>query len=556
MSTTLTPNPPSNLPAATQANATDVIAVDQLQTDGSHATKGLTAGALADLLAASVVPVPGPQGVEGPPGALPAPGQGLLLDGNLLSVVVGSGLELNDGLVSLTSDISAGAAAGANAVPKTAVNAASGVAGLDASSLLAGAQLPLDGVTLKLVGGKATVAAIDNATVLVAGEPLPIGALANSLAITGAPSVVYAGPAGAEGAATFQLLTGAHIESAVDGTSLAVASGKIALGDASAGTVLCGGPVDAGYVPLSLQSRFGQIPNVRDQGALADESTDNTVPFINIQTNAGTAKQGAYIVPPGSYVVNQALPPTNTGPMAMLLGCQLMGSGYVPGNTDGSALGGSGLNAMGIGFVRPMGDPYNQSVLVVQGIAVSQSGTTSYQKNGIYVNVVTQDISDFPSYTKDFVAVTGFGNIAAGNTQGRAWGANFIAATLGNGDGLLTGVEIDIQNNSVYQPALSQPNSKNGLGIFSLGTQPGTSAMTIGANFHYGIIFNAPTATTEYVWAIAAASGFPASCDPLGNIVGLSLKSGTLTITAAPTTSAGLSAGEVWSNNGVLTLAA
>ena len=138
-----------------------------------------------------------------------------------------------------------------------------------------------------------------------------------------------------------------------------------------------------------------------------------------------------------------------------------------------------------------------QCILNVQADIGNTSSSTSYEKPALFAAIRTGDVSDTGNNKNlDAVAAHLSGNVAAGNTQGRAWGANCVAVLESgneNTDGLLTGIEVDIFNNAVEdEPDLNTPYNKTGILIVTYGTQNSTNALVISASensqWHRGIV--------------------------------------------------------------------
>ena len=124
----------------------------------------------------------------------------------------------------------------------------------------------------------------------------------------------------------------------------------------------------------------------------------------------------------------------------------------------------------------------NEFGVVIQHVISATSSAASYQKNGMMIQVQTNDPSTYsPStITRDAVGGEFRGIIGSTNAAGRAFGALAMAHSLSGGDGQLVGLEIDVGGQSAYnQTAVDQTNSKYGLLIVPSDTGNTTAAIYI-----------------------------------------------------------------------------
>jgi hypothetical protein len=304
---------------------------------------------------------------------------------------------------------------------------------------------------------------------------------------------------------------------------LVLANNALITGGSINNTTITGATVTATGAPTarSLGDLFADIPNMFNNGIVADGVTNVSTAMLNyVSSLAGSL--GSIFAPAGKYVI------TYGGNITHPPGLISFGTAWLNempnyfGANDGTQLGYSvpGVSKYGhaFGVFRNLDDIYGQSVAIIQGIDAPNVGTSSYKKSGLYVSVQTQVPSGYPNYTKDIVAITGYGNISNNNPQGRTWGGNLVAVVQAGSDGLATGLELDIVNNSSYQPALSTVTSKVALTIYNLGTQNSTAGILIGDGFHYGLVFSQPSSAMQYCWALNVGNNFPAYLDYNGNI--------------------------------------
>jgi len=121
------------------------------------------------------------------------------------------------------------------------------------------------------------------------------------------------------------------------------------------------------------------------------------------------------------------------------------------------------------------------------------ASAASYEKAGLLVQTYTADPSG-GGIDRDAVGADLRGFIAATNATGRAWGINAWAGIVTGGDGLLTGIEIDIDSQAAKnQTAVNQANSKYGMTIVPIGTGDVTagiymlSGAGVSSGFTYGL---------------------------------------------------------------------
>jgi hypothetical protein len=130
----------------------------------------------------------------------------------------------------------------------------------------------------------------------------------------------------------------------------------------------------------------------------------------------------------------------------------------------------------------------NEFVQLVQFICTPTTGTSSYEKAGVLIEGEQRDPSDYSNSDpskwtmKDAVGVSSYLDIAAGNQKGRAWGVYTQAGCKTGCDGMMTGIEIGLNNNGSDQPNLATPTTKTALTLVAAeypGNKPGTAAISI-----------------------------------------------------------------------------
>lgn len=136
---------------------------------------------------------------------------------------------------------------------------------------------------------------------------------------------------------------------------------------------------------------------------------------------------------------------------------------------------GNDLIAAGSG----VGGSANENSVALQLTVPTTGATADYEKAGLLVQTATSDRSTSHNFDLTGADIRGF--INASNSLGRAWGITAWAGinSGGVGDGLLTGIEIDVDNNGTDQSAINTTTTKIGLGIFSIGSTASTCAIFV-----------------------------------------------------------------------------
>ncbi|MBI4465164.1 MAG: hypothetical protein HY647_10705 [Acidobacteria bacterium] len=136
-------------------------------------------------------------------------------------------------------------------------------------------------------------------------------------------------------------------------------------------------------------------------------------------------------------------------------------------------------------IAKIVNDTMNQFGLNAQvNVTQSSSSSASYEKAAIIAYGMSVDPSEYsPDKLRDIVGGDFRGIIATGNSLGRAWGLYARAETQTNANGLLSGAEIAVLNNSsTDQPDVDTTTSKYGIGIVNSGSQKSTAAIRIVAD--------------------------------------------------------------------------
>ena len=296
--------------------------------------------------------------------------------------------------------------------------------------------------------------------------------------------------------------------------------------------------------PMLIQNNAA---NVRDFGADPTGVADSTAAFV-AAIAGGTGN--AVSVPPGTYKLLSTVTAPN-GVAWEFDGTLFTGGGSISSANDWTAWQAPILHGW-LGSTNRSGNSFglvNQYEINVTG------ATSSYEKDSAYFTAVTSDPSTYtqvgivdgvvptwgsPSVTKDAVGADLRGQINAGNLSGRAWGINAVVSAQNGGDGLLSGIEIDMDNHAASvgfngapngnQPYLDQPNSKNGLSVLARGTEPSTSAILVeasGTSWHNGIVIRQGAVTDSALRIVATDHLLPAydllNISPSGDVLAHSI---------------------------------
>tara|TARA_R110000744_G_scaffold113011_1_gene211821 strand:+ start:2445 stop:4220 length:1776 start_codon:yes stop_codon:yes gene_type:complete len=118
--------------------------------------------------------------------------------------------------------------------------------------------------------------------------------------------------------------------------------------------------------------------------------------------------------------------------------------------------------------------------------------------------IATNDMNS-ASFYADIVGVGARAYIPSSNSNGRGWGLNAYARIAAGGDGLIHGVEVNLENHGTDNSIPDSPLAKYGLNITTKpGSNPGTAAIKIASSsdFHYGMWAAQSTfvsATSSYI---------------------------------------------------------
>jgi len=261
----------------------------------------------------------------------------------------------------------------------------------------------------------------------------------------------------------------------------------------------------------TLATRAADIFNVLDWGfdrtGVADNSSQFSVIVAAIPSTGGTI-----YFPAGTYKFNSNVYAAGLTVIEMDGGTLFTGSGRLNTDADTSVMVGeqAGKTFQFLGA----GDS-NTWATYISSVVPSTSGTASYEKGAIYANVTTYDVSaatGTPAYTKDVVAIQASASVAVGNTQGRVWGGAFSAFGSTSSQGALTGVEIDVTNNTgtdASVPATSDPYYKVGVNAVAMGSnKSGTAYQAVGNGTSWRSAFASAQGFVSDYFLLYMTSGF------------------------------------------------
>ena len=281
-------------------------------------------------------------------------------------------------------------------------------------------------------------------------------------------------------------------------------------------------PSDA-TTAVSLANFFDETKNVYSYGATGN-GVSNDLAAGNAAAAAASSSGQVVYYPPGSYNFGGSTGNTETNdPLNLLIGASFP-NGAPFGCTTQL------FNNPSFDLCQAMNvQTGNQFMQDDTGILQPTAATNpAYEKNVFSAFMQQNDSSpDWASGdTHDGVAVFGDATMGASVALGREWGANFVAnSTMSGADGLLTGIEVDIEP-GIAQTALNSPTSKVGYTVFNLGSAEATAGMIIGANtsggptngFYNGLVFQSSNDFGGDAWGLYNTGGnWPAWVDNAGS---------------------------------------
>ncbi|GJD51049.1 hypothetical protein OPKNFCMD_3800 [Methylobacterium crusticola] len=184
-------------------------------------------------------------------------------------------------------------------------------------------------------------------------------------------------------------------------------------------------------------------------------------------------------VPPGIYALSRPItPPVNVA--IEYSAAKFSGLGYIENTSDWSVFHETDTSHA---WSR-VTDNINNDWGVYSGLYVKKTaGQRSYEKAAGYFSATTEDPSSYVisgqtiNVNRDAVGLQANGNAAIGNLHARVWGASTQAFIPQGANGLATGLEVNLTNNSgIDQPNIATPTSKTGLTSVLFGKTHGTSA--------------------------------------------------------------------------------
>ncbi len=254
-------------------------------------------------------------------------------------------------------------------------------------------------------------------------------------------------------------------------------------------TASSGGGTQGSAVPRSLASRFGTVIDERDYGAQCNGSANDTAAFQAAQL-AAQALGGATIrlEGPGTCNLQTVYTVSNNG---WEFGANLHLNGTVSGVLDD-------VSHARRTIAFQSGNDVGESNLFLSQEDVVSSGTTAYQKNGVYVRLFQEDPSTYTGTVnnvdqvapnKDAVAYEAQVDIRPGNMSGRIYGYHAQASADSGSDGNINVGEFELSNNGTYTPQPARYNSKRVLHLTCIGTVDCTEGIDVDgvSHFHVGL---------------------------------------------------------------------
>jgi hypothetical protein len=381
--------------------------------------------------------------------------------------------------------------------------------------------------------------------------PAVLGMLICSLARADGPTALQlqaqmaAGPtAPAANAERMRATSSESAISTIATSALSVANQAIASqgGDGSKAVVTAaqGGSVRTGAVARSLAARFGTTIDERDFGALCNGTTDDTAAFQAAQL-AAQALGGATIQlgGAGTCKLQTVYTVSNNG---WEFGSNLHLNGTVSGVLDD-------ISHARRTIAFQTANDFGESNLFLSQEDLASSGTTAYQKNGVYVRLFQLDPSTYNGTinnvdqvgpNKDAVAYEAQIDIRPGNMFGRIYGYHAQASADSGSDGNINVGEFELANNGTYTPQPARFNTKRVLHVTCIGTVDCTDGVDIDgfSRFHIALTAYQSAIRTDGYFLYLAQTG---SADlTLPPVFGVS-QSGQITTSGGAAVTGGLS---------------
>ncbi len=429
------------LPVASSVSATDVLPISQGGT-----TRSLTVAGLLSSTQAALSLVPGK-----------VLGRGSLTAGGPESLSVGPGLSIGAGVIAATGEDHL-------RLPIAPVLGTGDEVVLNSD----GAAKRLPATALRGLFSAGTGVTIDGAGRISAP----------AVGVPGPPGPVIAATAVAIGA----VRPGTGLAVALDGTlsaDAAALSSHLGLGGAAtrnvgagAGTVAAG---DDGRITGALQAGVA----ARSYFPSAVVSGGGSAEMQAAQDAQQAVSGGLITVRSGTYQLASNVYTAGTNCWLFQRGSSVSGAGQIDAVTDGQALGSSGLT-----LARLLSASGNEHGLHVTARLGATSGSTGYEKAGVYVRLLTHDPSNYTNgVLRDAVAFEGQVGISPGNMRGRVWGINTGAGPDAGADGYAVGGEFGVQSLS-GSPAggFGTPTSKIGVHVVAYGNSSSTAAVVLSGN--------------------------------------------------------------------------
>ncbi len=249
------------------------------------------------------------------------------------------------------------------------------------------------------------------------------------------------------------------------------------------------GTMPAGAVARSLAARFGTTIDMRDFGAKCDGSTDDTAAFQAAQLAAqGLGGATIQLGGTGTCLLQTVYTVSNNG---WEFGSNLHLNGTVSGVLDD-------ISHVRRTIAFQTSNDVGESNLFLSQEDVASSGTTAYQKNGVYVRLFQEDPSTYTGTinnvdqvapNKDAVGYEAQIDIRPGNMSGRIYGYHAQASADSGSDGNINVGEFELSNNATYTPQPARYNSKRALHLTCIGTVDCTEGIDVDgvSHFHVGL---------------------------------------------------------------------
>ncbi len=244
-------------------------------------------------------------------------------------------------------------------------------------------------------------------------------------------------------------------------------------GDASGATVIPTGALTS----RPLAARASEDLDVKDYGAACDGVADDTKALQAAQMAGQGRRSAKILVPPGCTMkLSSSVYTVSTNAWSWGAGSSVTGAG-VQGLLDQT------VNNMQ-SWSKSSAISANENGLAIYDLFNPTTGSSAYQKNGLYVRTFQVDPSNYTDpqtiqTSRDAVGIESQANITQLNPSGRAWAYHGACGVDPGSEGQCIVGEFESYNNGGYEPLGGRFDSKIGLHVTAMGTQDSTVGVAI-----------------------------------------------------------------------------